>query len=329
MKRSWMWVVAIAACIAHGEALAQSPSQTQAQTWPTKRVTVIVPFTAGSATDIMARTVAQRLSEQLGQPFVVENRPGAGGTIGVATVARSEPDGHTILVHSSSYTITPTTYPNTPYDTARDLVGITPLALLPNVLVIAPEKGIKTVPDLVKAAKAKPGAMNYASAGVGTATQLNAERFRMGAGIEVVHVPFKGTPEALTEVLSGRVDYYFCPVNAVLPLVESKKLLALAMGSSKRSAALPNVPTTVEAGVANSDYNFWVGMVVPAKTPRDIIARIHQETAKALDSKEVRASMAKLGAESMLMGLDEFATYIRNEIKTNAALVKAAGIKTQ
>ena len=209
-------------------------------------------------------------------------------------------------MHSSSYTITPTTYPNTPYDTVRDLVGITPLALLPNVLVISPDKGIKTVPDLVKAAKAKPGAMNYASAGVGTATQLNAERFRMGAGIEVVHVPFKGTPEALTEVISGRVDYYFCPVNAVLPLIESKKLLALAMGSSKRSAALPDVPTTVEAGVANSDYNFWVGMAVPSKTPRDVVNRIHQETAKALDSKEVRASMAKLGAEPMLMRLDEF-----------------------
>jgi tripartite-type tricarboxylate transporter receptor subunit TctC len=321
MRRFWMWVVAIAACIAHGEALAQS--------WPTKRVTVVVPFTAGSATDIMARTVAQRLSEQLGQPFVVENRPGAGGTIGVGAVARAEPDGHTILVHSSSYTITPTTYPNTPYDTVRDLVGITPLALLPNVLVISPDKGIKTVPDLVKAAKAKPGAMNYASAGVGTATQLNAERFRMGAGIEVVHVPFKGTPEALTEVLAGRVDYYFCPVNAVLPLIEGKKLLALAMGSSKRSAALPDVATTVEAGVANSDYNFWVGMVVPAKTPRDVVTKIHQETAKALESKEVRASMAKLGAELMLMRLDEFDSYIRNEVKSNAALVKAAGITAQ
>jgi tripartite-type tricarboxylate transporter receptor subunit TctC len=247
----------------------------------------------------------------------------------VGAVARSDPDGHTILVHSSSYTITPTTYPNTPYDTVRDLVGITPLALLPNVLVISPDKGIKTVPDLVKAAKGKPGAMNYASAGVGTATQLNAERFRMGAGIEVVHVPFKGTPEALTEVIAGRVDYYFCPVNAVLPLLESKKLLGLAMGSSKRSAALPNLATTVEAGVANSDYNFWVGMAVPAKTPRDIVNRIHQETAKALESKEVRDSMAKLGAEPMLMRLDEFAAYIDKEIKTNAVLVKAAGIKAQ
>ena len=321
MRRSWMWVLAIAACIAHGEALAQS--------WPTKRVTVVVPFTAGSATDIMARTVAQRLSEQLGQPFVVENRPGAGGTIGVGAVARAEPDGHTILVHSSSYTITPTTYPNTPTTRCAIWSASRRWRCLPNVLVISPDKGIKTVPDLVKAAKAKPGAMNYASAGVGTATQLNAERFRMGAGIEVVHVPFKGTPEALTEVIAGRVDYYFCPVNAVLPLIEGKKLLALAMGSSKRSAALPDVATTVEAGVPNSDYNFWVGMVVPAKTPRDVVNRLHQETAKALESKEVRASMAKLGAELMLMRLDEFDSYIRNEIKTNAALVKAAGITAQ
>ena len=261
MRRFGMLLAALAACFADGEALAQS--------WPTKRVTVIVPFTAGSATDIMARTVAQRLSEQLGQPFVVENRPGAGGTIGMAAVARAEPDGHTILVHSSSYTITPTTYPNTPYDTVRDLVGITPLALVPHVLVISPDKGIKTVQDLVNAAKAKPGAMNYASAGVGTATQLNAERFRLGAGIEVVHVPFKGTPEALTEVMAGRVDYYFCPVNAVLPLVSGKKLLALAIGSTKRTAALPDLTTTLEAGIPNSDYNFWVGMAVPSKTPRD------------------------------------------------------------
>ena len=211
----------------------------------------------------------------------------------------------------------------------RDLTGITPLALLPQVLVISPDKGIKTVPDLVKAARAKPGAMNYASAGVGTATQLNAERFRMGAGIEVVHVPFKGTPEALTEIIAGRVDYYFCPVNAVLPLIAGKQLLALAMGSTKRSLALPDVATTLEAGIANSDYNFWVGMAVPSKTPRDIVNRLHAETAKALASAEVRASMAKLGAEPMLMKLEEFDSYIRNEIKTNAALVKAAGITAQ
>jgi tripartite-type tricarboxylate transporter receptor subunit TctC len=321
MRRSWIWVAAFAGCLVSSAALAQS--------WPTKRVQVIVPFTAGSSTDIMARTVTQRLSEQLGQPFVVENRAGAGGTLGVGAVAKADPDGHTILVHSSSYTITPTTYPNTPYDTVRDLVGITPLALLPQVLVISPGKNIRTVQDLVRAAKAKPGAMNYASAGVGTATQLNAERFRLGAGIEVVHVPFRGTPEALTEIITGRVDFYFCPVNAVLPMISEKQVQALAMGSSKRSAALPDLQTTLEAGVPNSDYNFWVGMFVPSKTPREIVNRLHQETAKALENKEVRESMAKLGAEPNLMRPDEFNTYIRNEITTNAALVKAAGIPIQ
>jgi tripartite-type tricarboxylate transporter receptor subunit TctC len=318
MTRCWMWLAAFAALIGHGEALAQA--------WPSKRVQVIVPFTAGSATDIMARTVARHLSEQLGQSFVVENRPGAGGTIGVGAVARAEPDGHTILVHSSSYTITPTTYPNTPYDTVRDLVGITPLALLPNVLVMSPRRDIQTVRDLVRAAKAKPGTMSYASAGVGTATHLNGERFRLGADIAVLHVPFKGTPEALTEIIAGRVEYYFCPVNAVLPMIAEKTLLALAVGSTKRSVALPDVATTVEAGVPNSDYNFWVGMFMPSKTPRDVVQRLHQETAKALDSKEVRDSMAQLGAESMLKGPDEFDAYIRAEIVTNAALVKAAGI---
>jgi tripartite-type tricarboxylate transporter receptor subunit TctC len=318
MTRCWMWLAAFAALIGHGEALAQA--------WPSKRVQVIVPFTAGSATDIMARTVARRLSEQLGQSFVVENRPGAGGTIGVGAVARAEPDGHTILVHSSSYTITPTTYPNTPYDTVRDLVGITPLALLPNVLVMSPKQDIQTVRDLVRAAKAKPGTMSYASAGVGTATHLNGERFRLGADIDVLHVPFKGTPEALTEIIAGRVDYYFCPVNAVLPMLAEKTLLALAVGSTKRSAARPDVATTVEAGVANSDYNFWVGMFMPSKTPRDVVQRLHQETAKALASKEVRDSMAQLGAELMLKQPDEFDAYIRAEIVTNAALVNAAGI---
>ncbi len=318
MKRFWIGVAAVAISALFGTA--------QAQNWPTKPVKVIVPFTAGSATDIMARTVAQRLSEQLGQPFVIDNKPGAGGTIGVGLVAKADPDGQTILVHSSSYTITPTTYPNTPYETERDLAGITPLALLPQVLVIAPSKNIKTVQALVKEAKANPGKFNYASAGVGTATQLNAERFRMGAGIDAVHVPFKGTPEALTEVMTGRVDYYFCPVNAVLPLIADGKLLALAMGSTKRSAALPDLPTTLESGVPNSDYNFWVGMFVPRKTAAATVEKLYRETEKALEATEVRESMKKLGAEAMLMEPKKFDDYIHNEIKTNAVLVKAAGI---
>lgn len=300
--------------------------QARGQTWPDRPVRVVVPLTAGSATDVMARIVAQRLSEQLGQPFLVDNRPGAGGTIGVGAVARAKPDGYTILVQSSSYTITPTTYPNTPYDTLRDLAGVTPLALLPQALVIAPSRNITSVQALVAAAKAKPGVLNYASAGVGTANQLNAERFRVGAGIDAVHVPFKGTPEALNEVMAGRVDYYFCPVNVCLSLINEKRLLALAMGSTKRSAVLPDLPTTLELGIPDSNYNFWVGMFVPAGTPRDIVDRLYRETEKALATKDVQASLAQLGAEPMLMPPEQFDREIAREIATNALLVKAAGI---
>jgi tripartite-type tricarboxylate transporter receptor subunit TctC len=301
----------------------------QAQTWPTKPIRIIVPFTPGSGTDIIARTVSEKLSPQLGQPIVIENRPGAGGTIGGAIVAKSEPDGYTLFVHSSSYTVTPSTYKDLPYDTLRDLTGVVPLGLLPNVLVMAPSKGIRSVKELVAAAKAKPGVLNSASVGVGSATHLNAERFRLGAGIDTVNIPFKGSPEALTEIVTGRVDFYFCPVNAVLPLLKDGKLVALAVGSSKRSLALPQLPTTLEAGVPNSDYNFWVGMFAPAKTPKETINRLYQETAKALHSEQVREKMSRLGAEPMDYNPEQFNTYIRGEIAANAALVKAAGIKIE
>ena len=307
-------------------AVGMVPFGASAQTWPDKPVHLVVPLTAGSATDVMARTLAAQLSEQLGQAFIVDNKPGAGGTIGMGAVARAKPDGYTILVQSSSYTITPITYPNTPYDVQRDLVGVTPLALLPQALVIAPSKGITSVKELVAAAKAKPGVFNYASAGVGTANQLNAERFRVGAGIDAVHVPFKGTPEALTEVMSGRVDYYFCPVNVCLPMINEKRVLALGMGSSRRAAALPDLPTTVELGVPESDYNFWVGMFAPAETPREIVDKLYAETVKAFASAKVRESFAQLGAEPDLMQPKAFDARIKKEIAINAGLVKASGI---
>jgi tripartite-type tricarboxylate transporter receptor subunit TctC len=309
--------------------LALCSAQAFAQSWPAKPIRVIVPFTPGSGTDIIARTVSEKLTPQLGQPIVIENRPGAGGTIGGAIVAKSDPDGYTLFVHSSSYTVTPSTYKDLPYDTLRDLTGVIPLGLLPNVLVMAPSKGIHSVKELVARAKAKPGALNSASVGIGSATHLNAERFRLGAGIDTVNIPFKGSPEALTEIVTGRVDYYFCPVNAVLPLLKDGKLVALAVGSSKRSLALPDLPTTLEAGVPNSDYNFWVGMFAPAKTPKETINRLYQETAKALHSSEVREKMSRLGAEPMEFTPEAFNTYIRDEIASNAALVKAAGIKIE
>lgn len=310
-------------------ALCVLPAAASAQAWPTKPVHVIVPFTPGSATDIMARTVSEKLSLRLGQTMVVENRAGAGGTIGAAQVAKAEPDGHTILVHSSSYTVTPSTYKNLPYDTLRDLTGVAPLGLLPNVLVISPAKGIRSVKELIAAAKARPGSLNAAAIGVGSATHLNAERFRLGAGIDVVSVPFKGTPEALTEVMTGRVDYYFCPVNAALPLLKEGRLLALAVGSTKRSVALPELPTTLDLGIANSDYNFWVGMFAPAKTPREVVSRLYRETVSALHSPDVREKLSRLGAEPMEYSPEQFNAYLRKEIADNAALVKAAGIKIE
>ena len=303
---------------------AQTPDA--AANWPNKPLRAVVPFTAGSASDAVAHIVSERLGAQLGYTVVIENRPGAGGTIGVGVAAKANPDGYTLLVHSSSYTVTPTTYPNTPYDTLRDFAGITPLANLPNVLVIAPSKNIRSVKELIAGAKAKPGSLTYASAGAGSATQLNAERFRLGAGLEGVHVPFKGTPEALTEIISGRIDIYFCPVISVLQLIKEGRLLGLAVGSTKRSSALPDLATTLELGVANSDYNFWVGMVVPAKTPAGVVSKLHQQTIRTLQTPDITERMAKLGAEQMQMTPREFDAYIKNEIGINAALVKAAKV---
>jgi len=211
----------------------------------------------------------------------------------------------------------------------RDLAPILPLAVQPNVLVVSPQRGIHTVKELIALAKAHPGALNYASAGAGSATQLNAERFRLAAGIDAVHVPFKGTPEALTEVLTGRVDYYFCPVVAALPQIRDGKLIAVAVGSARRSSVLPEVPTTVEAGVPNSDYNFWVGMFAPGKTPPELIARLSREVRRALDSPEVRERYASLGADPFPLTTGQFEDYIRDEIAANAVLIRAAKITVQ
>ena len=297
-----------------------------AQGWPSKPIRAIVPYTAGGAIDIVSRTVANELSAQLGQPIVIESRPGAGGVIGTAAVAKADPDGHTILLTASSHTISPWANANLPYDTASDLAGITPLANLPNVLVVAPSANIRSAQALVAAARAKAGGLNYASGGSGSATHLNAERFRSSAGFDGVHVPFKGGPEALAEVMSGRVDFVFSSILPSLPFIREGKAIALGVSTAKRASALPDVPTTIEEGFANSDYNFWIGMFVPAKTPRDIVDKLHRETVKVLQSAEFQGKLASFGADPMLMRPGEFDTYVRNEIAANEALVKAAGL---
>jgi tripartite-type tricarboxylate transporter receptor subunit TctC len=302
--------------------LAQTSS---AQTWPTKRVQIIVPFSPGSATDLLPRTVFEHVSAKVGQPIIIENRPGGGGAIGVGSVAKAEPDGHTILVHSNALVTAPAIQPM-PYDPVQDFAAITPLGNVPLVLVIAPEKNIKTLKELVAAAKAKPGSINYAAAGIGTPPHLTTERFRLAAQFEGQLVPFKGAPEALTEVLTGRVDFYFCPITPAMPFIREGKLLALAVSSSKRASALPDVPTTVEAGFPDSDFDFWIGMVVPKKTPRDIVARIHQETVNGLRDPAVKEKLGKLGVEEMVMSPDDFDARIAREAPIAMALAKAAGI---
>jgi tripartite-type tricarboxylate transporter receptor subunit TctC len=297
-----------------------------AQSWPARTVRVIVPVTAGSAIDIIGRTVSEQLGAQLGQPFVIENRTGAGGTIGAAFVANSDPDGYTILIHSSAHVISPSTFPNLSYDTGRDFAGVTLLADVPLVLVVSAAK-YQSIHDLVGTAKEKPGSINFATVGYGAAAHLTAERFRLSAGFEAQQIPFKGAPEALTEVLTGRVDFFFSPTLPTLPLLQDGKLRALAVSSSRRASILPDVPTTLEIGFANSDYNFWIGMFVPMKTPRDIVDRLYQETHKAAQTATVKEKLALMGAEPRAMMPAEFDKYIQSEIAMNAALVKAAGIK--
>src|SRR5690242_7642547 len=225
----------------------------RAETWPDKNARVIVPYAAGSATDLIPRTVFDALGAKAGHTFIVENRLGGGTTLGASAVARSDPDGYTILVHSNAIVTVPAIQANVPYDPVRDFSAITPLGNVPLVLVVAPEKHITSVQQLVALAKQKPGTINYAAAGIGTPPHLTAERFRLAAGFEGQLVPFKGAPEALTEVLTGRVDFYFCPLPAALPFIQDGKLIALAVGGARRALALPDVPTTVEAGFANSD----------------------------------------------------------------------------
>jgi len=300
-----------------------------AQGYPNKPIRFIVPFTAGSATDIIARAVGDVMAKGLGQPIIVENKAGAGGTIGAGQVARSEADGYTVLIHSSGHALNPAIYTKLPYDTVKDLTGVTPLAALPNVLVVSPSKGWKNVADVVAAAKARPGQLNYASAGVGSATHLNAEKFKLQAGIDVVHVPFKGTPEALSDVIGGRTDWFFAPMSSSLPLIRDGKLMALAVSTASRSPALPDVPTTDEAGVAGSDYTFWVGMIVPSATPPAVVQRLHDEAVKALATPEVKERMTMLGAEPLTMTPSGFNAYIRTEMDAASRIARAASLKAQ
>jgi tripartite-type tricarboxylate transporter receptor subunit TctC len=299
-----------------------------AEEWPSKTVAAIAPFAAGSAADVMARVAFDQISKQVVRPIIVENRVGAGGTLGAGVVAKAAPDGHTILAHSTSLAAAHGLYQSLPYDTLRDLVPVIPLGLQPMVLVTGPAKGWKTLRDLVTTAKSKVGALNFASAGVGSASHLAVERLRISAGFEAQHIPFKGATEAFTEVMTGRVDIAFFPIAPALPLINEGKLVPLAVSTLKRTIALPHVPTTNEAGIPDSAYDFWVGLFLPAKTPGDVVIKLHRETERALQVEAVRGRFAKLGVEPMPMSREEFDAYFRQEVAAHVNIVKAAHIQT-
>jgi tripartite-type tricarboxylate transporter receptor subunit TctC len=301
--------------------LAQS---TLGQPWPNRTIHAVVPFSPGGAVDVVARVVLERVSSELGQPIVVENKTGAGGTVGAAAVARAEPDGYTVLVHSSSHTVAPALFSKLPYDAERDFAAVTLFAQQPTALMVSAAKGYGSLKQFVDAAK--NATMSYGSGGVGNATHLNAERFQLSAGFKALHVPFKGSPEAIREVVAGRIDFSFSTLLPALPLVRDGSLKILAVSSRQRASALPEVPTTLEAGYPDSDYTFWIGMLVPRGSERSIIDRLHREATKALELPAVKEKLKNLGADPMPMSSDQFQQMIIKEIATNKAIVKAAGI---
>jgi tripartite-type tricarboxylate transporter receptor subunit TctC len=305
-----------------GVALIATASAAMADSWPSRPIQVISPFSAGAANDIVARVVLDQVGRQIGQPFVVENRPGGGGSLGAAAVARAEPDGYTILLSSASMSSQVVLHKSLPYDPVRDFAPIIPLGIQPSILVAAPSKGWRSVADLIAVAKAKPGALNFASAGTGSASHMAAERLLVAARIAVEHIPFRGPVEAFTEVMAGRVDFYYLPIAPALPNISNGKVVALAVSTPKRAPMLPDVPTVVEAGYPDARYLFWGGLAFPAKTPRAIVDRLHAEAQKALAAPAVQERLATFGVEPMPMTVDEFGKFYRDDVAATVKLAK-------
>ena len=298
-----------------------------AQAFPAGPIKIIVPFTAGSATDVLGRVTGEHLATVFGQPVIVENRVGAGGTIGIALLAKAPPDGLTLGVVSTGHVVNPVLYANLPYDTINDFSGVAPLANLPSVLIVPSSLGAKTVKELVAMAKAKPGALNFGTAGVGSAAHVNSEKFNFAADIKAVHIPFKGTPEILSNTMGGQVQMAWVPLVSSVGALKDSRLTALAVSTKARSATLANVPTIAEAGFPGGQFDFWVGMLAPAKTPRDVVARINAEVNRSQQTPDVKARLAKLGADAMPMTPDQFDAYIKDEANVLQKVMRAAGAK--
>jgi tripartite-type tricarboxylate transporter receptor subunit TctC len=312
-----------------GALLAGVALHAAAQNYPTKPVHVVISFTPGSSTDIVGRIVIQKLTEMWGQPVVPENKAGAGGSIGSAAVAKAAPDGYTLLINSNAHCVNPAIYSKLPYDTLKDFTEIAPLAIQPNVFVVAAGSPYKTLAEFVKAAKEKPGSLNIGHAGVGSGTHLNTEKFIAAANIQVTEVPFKGTPEVVAAILSGDVQAYWAPISAGMSLVKGGKLRPLAVSTARRNAQLPDVPTTGEAGVRGADAPLWFGLWGPAGMPADLTNKINADVRKALADPAVKERLVASGNDTMAMSPQEFDKLVRTEMDEYARVLKAAGVKPQ
>jgi tripartite-type tricarboxylate transporter receptor subunit TctC len=299
----------------------------QAETWPSRLIKATIPFGAGSATDVVPRLVFDRLAAELGQPIVIENRAGAGGTLGTGAVAKAEPDGYSILAHSSALTIAPAIFPNLSYDASHDLSSVLMIGSSANVMIVPTSRPWKTIQDFIADAKAKPGSISFGSVGIGSAVHISAEKFRLAAGIEATHVPYRGGSEVITDILGGRIDLYFCPLATALPLIKEGQVRALVVSTNKRVADLPEVPTPAEVGLKDADSAIWFGVFVPSKTPRDIVDKLHDAGAKVLADPATQESLKKLGVEPLPLSPKDMDDLVVRETVANLEVIKAAGIK--
>src|SRR3954470_16944196 len=302
------------------------PLTAHAESWPSRPIKAVIPFGAGSAADVLPRLVFDRLALELGQPIIIENRVGAGGTIGTTAVAKAEPDGYTILAHSSALTAAPALFSNLGYDTARDLASVLMLGSSANVMITPVTRPWKSVQEFIAAAKAKPGSISFGSVGIGSAVHISSEKFKLAAGIEATHVPYRGGSEVITDILGGRIDFYFCPLATARPLIREGQVRALLVSTRKRAAELPEVPTPEEAGLKGADSAIWFGVFVASKTPREIVAKLHQAGIKVLAEPAMQASLKKLGVETSAIGPEEMDALVVREIPAPTAVIKAAGI---
>jgi tripartite-type tricarboxylate transporter receptor subunit TctC len=316
MNKSWRLSCVLAAVLMSGAALADT-------NWPTKPIKAVNPFGAGSAGDVVPRLFFEKLSTELGQPIVIENRVGAGGSVGTGAVAKSDPDGYTLLSQTNAISIAPAIFPNLNYDTTRELSSVLMIGYAANVMIVPNERPWKTIQDFLASAKTKGTVINYGSVGVGSAVHISSEKFRAAAGFEATHIPYRGGSEVITDIIGGRIDFYFCPLATALPLIREGQVRALVVSTPTRVRDLPDVPTPIDAGLKDADSSIWFGVFVPAKTPPEIVEKLYVTGTKVLNTADMQASLKKIGVEPMPMKSSEMDALLVKEITDNKVLLKS------